>query len=352
MRPRKLVRTAVAVTVAISLGGALAAGPTPAVPRDRPAPAPSVAGMKVLLTNDDSVQGQSSRGTDGKGLYEIRRALCTAGADVAVVGPWGQQSGSSARVTTPGSAPVPLTVQPVTPPAAYGDDCAGAPSGGAVYGVCQAAAPCVATSPSASPADTVMVALSRFVPDNIWPEGPDLVVSGINFGQNAGEAVNHSGTVGAAITALEFHQPSIAFSAEFDFSCRPDPFACVPFTQTAAFARDLIAQLRAHDLLDPATALNVNYPVVGPGETLGRPEYAVVGTSTNIPFAYTGAVGDGGGTYGLTIGTPVPETRRDADTTVLAREGIPITPLDGDWTASGRSNRLRGFIRSDLRSPS
>ena len=63
------------------------------------------AGLKVLLTNDDSARGlDAGFGTDGKGLYELRKALCAAGADVLVVAPWSQQSGAGARMTTPGFA--------------------------------------------------------------------------------------------------------------------------------------------------------------------------------------------------------------------------------------------------------
>ena len=53
----------------------------------------SVKGLRVLLTNDDSIQGRKAMGHDGLGLYQLRKALCAAGADVIVIGPWGRQSG-------------------------------------------------------------------------------------------------------------------------------------------------------------------------------------------------------------------------------------------------------------------
>jgi 5'-nucleotidase len=340
---KRTVRRALFVALPLLLLAALTTAAS--ADRGRPAQGAGIEGLRILLTNDDSVQAASSSGTDGKGMYELRRALCEAGADVVVIGPWGQQSGMSARVTVPSSAPVPLTVQPVTPPAPYDGDCAGATSGGGVYGVCQSEAPCVQGSPSASPSDAVFVGVLRFVPDNVWADGADLVVSGTNFGQNAGEAVNRSGTVGAAITAHELHQPAIAFSAEFDFTVCGRDFTCVPFEDTADFAVELIGELRAAGKLTAATALNVNYPLVGDGEQLGRPVWAAVGTSTNIPSAYEGTVGAGGGTYGVVVGTPAPETRADADTTALANNDIPITPLDGDWT-DHHANALRGFLQS------
>ena len=41
---------------------------------------------------------------------------------------------------------------------------------------------------------------------------PELVVSGINLGANTGRAILHSGTVGAALTALGFSVPGLAVS--------------------------------------------------------------------------------------------------------------------------------------------
>jgi 5'-nucleotidase len=58
-----------------------------------------------------------------------------------------------------------------------------------------------------TPTDCVHVALTGLLDDM-----PDLVVSGINQGQNMGEDVLYSGTVAAAIEGYLFGIPSIAFS--------------------------------------------------------------------------------------------------------------------------------------------
>ncbi|CAG2152036.1 5'/3'-nucleotidase SurE [Cupriavidus plantarum] len=58
-----------------------------------------------------------------------------------------------------------------------------------------------------TPTDCVHVALTGLLEDR-----PDLVVSGINQGQNMGEDVLYSGTVAAAIEGYLFGIPSIAFS--------------------------------------------------------------------------------------------------------------------------------------------
>lgn len=326
---RTVLATAVALTVSLTtvLTGVLGAAPGPATAA---APSASITGLKVLLTNDDSARAADpSYGTDGKGLYELRKALCAAGADVLVVAPWRQQSGVGGKMTVPGFSPVPLTVQAVSPPAAYAGDCAGAGAAGAVFGVCQAADACTSETPSASPSDAVYVALGRFAATH-WASGPDVVLSGVNFGQNVGTTANHSGTVAAVVTAHEHAVPAIAFSAEVPHDLAQIPH--VPFAQTAAYAVELLRGLVAANDLDGDLLLNVNHPFVEDGAVLGAPVKTVLGASNDIGLTYTGDVPSTGGTYQVTAGTPAVETRKGADTTALAGNHISITALDGDWT--------------------
>src|SRR6478752_3943436 len=300
-RTNLVAAAAALVTVVAVVATTTSQGSAAPAPRaSAPTPA-SIAGRKVLLTNDDSaVAGDTTYGTDGKGLYELRKALCAAGADVLVVAPWRQQSGAGGRMTSPGLAPVPLTVQPVTPPAAYADDCSGASATGAVFGVCQGATPCGSGSTSASPADAVYVAVRRFAA-TYWSSGPDVVLSGVNFGQNVGATLNHSGTVGAAVTAAENGVAAIALSAEVPFSLADIPN--VPFAQTSAYTVTLLKQLVGAGRLKPSLLLNVNYPFVGSTEKLGKPVNTVAGTSDLLGLTYAGDVPKTGGTYQLGAGT-------------------------------------------------
>ena len=61
------------------------------------------------------------------------------------------------------------------------------------------------------PADSVKIGISEFC-----PKRPDLVVSGINGGLNAGINVLYSGTVAAAIEGAFFGITSVAVSLEWD----------------------------------------------------------------------------------------------------------------------------------------
>jgi len=62
-----------------------------------------------------------------------------------------------------------------------------------------------------SPAQAVLHGLLE-----ILPVRPDLVVSGINFGENIGNGVSISGTVGAALEAASYGVPAMAASLETD----------------------------------------------------------------------------------------------------------------------------------------
>lgn len=90
-----------------------------------------------------------------------------------------------------------------------------------------------------SPAQAVLHAILE-----ILPEKPDLVVSGINYGENVGLGVTISGTVGAAMEASGLGYPALAVSLEADkhyhlsYSEEVDFSAAAYFT--AYFARLLL----------------------------------------------------------------------------------------------------------------
>lgn len=295
-------------------------------------PPASVKGLKILITNDDSVQGTKADGSDGAGLYELRKALCAGGADVIVVGPWGQQSGTGGRITTDRATG--LTISKPTVPEAYAGDCASAPSGGVVYGVCNSNTPCQPGTASGSPADTVRLALTKFLPAVYWPDGPDLVLSGINWGQNVGTVVTHSGTTNAAVTAHELGAPAIAFSSQFDLiPCATQAVNCPDFPTGATFAVNLISKLRAASLLKPSTLLNVNFPYVAADETAGKPALNVLGNGDMLEIAWNGVSTAAGGTYTLGIPTDRKSTNKNADTEALRANRISIVAMDGDWSA-------------------
>lgn len=168
--------------------------------------------MKILLCNDD--------GITAPGLHALYRSIKSLG-DVTVVAPSSAKSASSHSVTVS----VPITCQRIR----VHDEFWG-------YSV------------AGSPADCVKLALAELMPSK-----PDLVVSGINFGANAGIDIFYSGTVAAAAEGALFGLPSLAVSQEVTNE--------VNFEESSRIARLVIDSILARGL-QRATLLNINIPAL------------------------------------------------------------------------------------------
>lgn len=310
----KASRVAVAAVAVLSL-----AVPAQASPRhEQPV---SLVGKKILLVNDDSVQAARPNGTDGRGLYVLRQALCRAGADVAVVGPWAPQGGRSRSTSGVGSMSV---AAPVAVPAEFSADCASAPAHGLVLGVCQGSVQCGQDSQAVTPADAVELALGFVLAQRLgWNDGPDLVVSGINAGPNTDLAVNMSGTIGAATAAVERGVPAVAVSA----GTRVVP---PPTTETYAAAADVVIRLltsaRTWSLMRDMVVVNVNQPDVQPGAGPSPVRWTSVGRVAQGWVSYT-ATGDGTYQLSYTPVMPPPELENDSDTKALLDGYVSVSAV-------------------------
>jgi 5'-nucleotidase len=239
--------------------------------------------MRILLTNDDGIYAP--------GLRALRKELQKLG-EVLVVAPATEQSavGHSITLLTP------LLVQEIL-------DEDKSLLGWAVEG---------------RPADCVKLALLELL-----PEPPDLIVSGLNAGSNAGINVLYSGTVAAAIEGAFFRCTSIAVSLEYT---QPK----LDFPRAADLARRVIEQIVAHR---PATGtlFNVNIPSLDKGPIRG-----IRTLPQNIaPYVekYDRRVDPRGRVYFWN--SPVfscPEPHPDTDVTALAESYITVTPLQFDLT--------------------
>lgn len=341
---RTIPALAAAGTVLLACAQAQAAHDRPEHDDDRR----SLAGLRVLLSNDDSMQMARPNASDGKGLYEVRRALCAAGADVVVMAPWANQSGAGTSATSGGQ----LTVQRrAALPAGYEGDCSGAPSGGAVYGVCKGSAPCGPSTPSATPADTVRLGVGGGLAAKAgWADGPDLVVTGSNYGPNVASVVNESGTVGAALAAIDEGVPAVALNSSYDPAVTDSlEVADHTYRDTAEFGAKFIGDLRERGLLTTKFVVNVNYPHHEKGQRPKSTEWTSVGTQKVVRFRYT-AKGDTftiGGEL-CPPGTPDcrPETKRRPDFALLQRGHVTVTPVSPDRTHTGwDTRRLERFVR-------
>ncbi len=167
---------------------------------------------KILITNDD--------GISSKGLWHLWHALADNG-DLSIVAPASEQSGVGLSLTLY----KPITIIPV-----------------------QWEANTPAWKINGTPADCI-----RFGTRIVLKETPDLVVSGINYGSNAGRNVLYSGTVGGVTEGALRGIPGIAFSS-VDWN---NP----PFEQSESY----ISSIVDHFLKYPpskGTILNVNFPSI------------------------------------------------------------------------------------------
>ena len=179
--------------------------------------------MKILVTNDD--------GVDNPGIWALVRAVKALG-DVTVVAPAINQSGSGTGL----SYRKPVKIREYE---------------SQVPGV-----PCYAVE--GTPADSAILGIKRVMNEDV-----DVVVSGINPGNNTSRNFFVSGTLGAAIIASTTGVKSAAFSVEL-IEDVDDP---VVSKITTAVTRQLIDGDASR-----ASLFNINFPSIQGASILGAEE--------------------------------------------------------------------------------
>lgn len=92
------------------------------------------------------------------------------------------------------------------------------------------------------------------------PREPDLVIAGINYGENVGTGLTISGTVGAAIEAGASGVPALAMSLETDIEHHLSHADIVDFTIASEVTRRFVRHMLAEPLPAGVDILNVNVP--------------------------------------------------------------------------------------------
>ncbi len=199
MRTRR--RTFEIVVLAIVLAAACKGAP------EAPAPEP----LSILITNDD--------GIEAPGIQALAEAMRPLGV-VVVAAPAGNRSGASHAVTSDR----PIEVE---------ESARGGQTWFAIH---------------ATPATCVRLAVERLLPAK-----PDIVLSGINRGENLGTVTFYSATVGAAREAAFLGLPAVAVhlaaGEEMDYGAAASVTAAI----VGALGRDGIAR---------GTFLNINVPAL------------------------------------------------------------------------------------------
>jgi 5'-nucleotidase len=177
----------------------------------------------ILFTNDD--------GIDSPGLWACAEAFADLG-DILIVAPREQQSGTGRSM--------PITSEGRIYPREL-------PKNGYPY---------KAYAVDATPAQAVQHGVLELA-DRL----PSLVVSGINYGENAGNGVTISGTVGAALEAASLDIPALAMSLQTPKDLHLSYSSDVNFGASAHFARQFGEWLIKHRTRpDDVDVLKVDVP--------------------------------------------------------------------------------------------
>lgn len=171
--------------------------------------------MRILITNDDGIHSS--------GLAALERIARRLSDDVWTVAPETDQSGVAHSLTL--SDPLRLRKVSERQFALKG-----------------------------TPTDCVIMGVRK-----VLPGMPDLVLSGINRGQNLAEDVTYSGTVAGAMEGAILGIRSIAVSQAYDWDTKAEP----PYETAEAHAPDLFDKLMRFPT-PRYTLFNVNFPAVPP----------------------------------------------------------------------------------------
>ena len=250
----------------------------------------------LLISNDDGYQA--------KGIRQLVEMLSDYG-DILVCAPDSARSGSSCcfSVTTP----LTLTLEEKRP--------------GVEIWSC-----------NGTPTDCVKMALAE-----LCPRKPDMVIGGINHGDNASVNTHYSGTMGVTLEGCMKYIPSVAFSL-----C--DHRADADFEPLRPYIREITRRV-LQDGLPEGVCLNVNFPLLGDPRTsykgvrvcrMAKGTWSSEVTKCRHPRGYD---------YWWMVGhyrNDEPEAE-DTDNWALSHGYVAITPTQIDVTAYQAINLIRSW---------
>lgn len=245
--------------------------------------------MKILISNDDGYQAPGIIA-----LYEALKPI----ADLMVIAPDANRSGASNSLTLDR----PLTVHQAASGFRY------------VNG---------------TPTDSVHIALT-----GLLDSPPDLVVAGINNGQNMGEDTLYSGTVAAATEGFLFGIPSMAFS-QVDKGWGH-------LEAAARVAREMVERFMANPLSGPIL-LNVNIPNL-PYEQLKPSLTTRLGKRHLAEPVIKQTNPRGEEIYWIGAAGEVKDAGEGTDFHAVAQGHVSVTPLQLDLTHTALLGSVRDWL--------
>jgi len=261
----------------------------------------------ILITNDD--------GIESPGLRAAARAAVPLG-DVLVVAPSRQWSGAGRSL--PHDLRGEISVYPLDVDGrllqAYRVD--GSPAAGVLHALLE-----------------------------IAPRKPDLLISGINYGENVGADVTVSGTVGAALEGAANGLPALAVSVQTPKRMHLRPSEDVDFKAAVHFTRRFARYLLEVALPFDVDVLKVDVPADAVPDTAWR----LTRVSRHTYFAPVSPERDDLTKPTVIDYEPLPHPERtepDSDIYALAVDRVvSVAPLSYDLTARADRSRVEELLR-------
>ena len=240
--------------------------------------------MRILVTNDDGIHAE--------GLAVLEQIAAQLSDDVWVVAPETDQSGVAHSL----SLSNPLRLRQIEEKRF------------AVQG---------------TPTDCVIMAVRSVMAEM----KPDLVLSGVNRGQNVAEDVTYSGTIAAAMEGTLLGIPSIAVSQAY----MPGDRTSISWDCALQHAPGIIRRLLEEGIPD-GILFNLNFPNVPPSEVAGVAVTAQGRRDQELMRLEPRRDGRGNPYYWIAFQRSGKEPANGTDLKALAEKRISITPLELDLT--------------------
>jgi 5'-nucleotidase len=197
-----------------------------------------------------------------------------------------------------------------------------------------------AYSIAGTPADAVIIGIY-----GILKAKPDLLVSGINIGENMSSEATTSGTVGAALEGASQGVPAIAISLHTGREFKPDEGDKLDFSLGITLLRRLAGHVLSNGLPAGVDLLNVNVPA-----KVRKPRVKITRLARRM---YTTRVQERtdprGRTYYWIDGDAIYDAEEDTDVHAVRIENcVSITPLKLDLTCMESledMKKLEDFLR-------